>query len=292
MKWCSSIQRGNQHSVQISFGLDTPGIAHHIIAAKRTQTSTSGRNPAMHNPVRDALKQGKVQLGAWLNLGSSMAAETMAGAGFDWLCVDAEHSLFDLNTCAESFRAIEARGIVPFVRAWDHDTVTMARLLDAGAYGIVVPHVSTPEEADKIAKSMRYPSRGTRSAGTGRIAAMGSDYRTTADDQIMVIPQIEDMEGVNNAEAIFGLEEVDVGFIGPNDLALSMGVEPGHPDHEAALQKILAAAKKVGKPCGMPARATDAARQRISEGFLFLDIASDLRLVDVGSQEILEAVRA
>ena len=121
---------------------------------------------------------------------------------------------------------------------------------------------------------------------------MGSDYRDTADEQNMVIPQIEDMVGVNNAEAIFGLDKVDVGFIGPNDLALSMGVAPGDPEHEAAIQKILAAAKAVGKPCGMPARTTESARQRIDEGFTFLDIASDLRLLDTGSQEILNAVRA
>ena len=100
------------------------------------------------------------------------------------------------------------------------------------------------------------------------------------------------MEGVNNAEAIMALEEVDVGFIGPMDLALSMGVDVGHGDHEAAIQKILAACKKAGKPCGMPARTEAAAKQRLAEGFRFLDIASDLRLVEAAAQDILQAVRA
>ena len=245
----------------------------------------------MKNPVKEALYQGTPQLGAWLNLGSSMAAETVASCGFDWVTVDAEHSLFDLNTIANCFRAIEARGTVPFVRAWNHDPTTLARLLDAGAYGIVLPHVSTPEQADKLAKAMRYPARGTRSVGTGRIAAMGADYRSTADDHIMVIPQIEDMEGINNAEAIMSLDEIDVGFLGPNDLALSMGVEPGHPDHEEAIQKMLAACKKVGKPCGLPVRDVPGIKKRLSEGFLMLDVASDLRLLSAAATSVLNEVR-
>jgi len=244
----------------------------------------------MKNSVKEKLLKGDVSLGGWLNLGSSMAAEVMAGCGFDWLNVDAEHSLFDLNTIADAFRAIEARGAVPFVRAWNHDPTTLARLLDAGAYGIVIPHVSTPEQAEALASAMRYPPVGARSAGTGRIAAMGADYRATADDAIMVIPQIEDMEGINNAEAIMSVEGVDVGFLGPSDLSLAMGVDIGSPDHEAAIQKMLAACKKVGKPCGMPARTVASAKQRIAEGFQFLDIASDLRLLEAAGQDILQAV--
>lgn len=245
----------------------------------------------MHNPVKAALSQGKLQLGAWLNLGSSMAAETIASCDFDWVAVDAEHSLFDLNTIADCFRAIEARGKVPFVRAWDQHPVTLARLLDAGAYGIIIPHVSTPETARQIASAMRYPPIGTRSAGTGRIAAMGADYRTTIDSQVMVIPQIEDMEGIDNADAIMAVEGIDVGFLGPNDLALSMGVNPGHPDHEAAIQKMLAACKKAGKPCGIPVREAPGIKKRIADGFQFIDTASDLRLLSAGAETLLKAVR-
>ena len=245
----------------------------------------------MVNPVKEKLLKGEVSLGAWLNLGSPMAAEVMAAVGFDWLNVDAEHSLFDLNTIADTFRAIEARGAVPFVRAWNHDPTTLARLLDAGAYGVVIPHVSTPEQIEKLVSAMRYPPAGIRSAGTGRIAAMGTDYRTTANDAVMVIPQIEDMEGVNNAGAIASVDGVDLCFIGPSDLALSMGVDIGSPDHEAAIQKVLAASKKTGKPCGIPARTAEAAKQRIAEGFQFLDIASDLRLIEAAAGEILQAVK-
>jgi 2-keto-3-deoxy-L-rhamnonate aldolase RhmA len=245
----------------------------------------------MKNPVRESLNQGKVSLGAWLNLASPLAAEMMASAGFEWLAVDAEHSPFDIPLIAETFRAVEARGAVPFVRAWDHDPVSLARLLDAGALGIVIPHVSTPRQAEALARAMRYPPRGARSAGTGRIAVHGAAYRKVIDDEVLVIPQIEDMEGIDNTEAIMSVAGVDVGFLGPSDLALSMGVEPGHPDHEKAIQKFLAACKGVGKPCGLPVRIAQAARRRIAEGFQMLDVASDLRLLEAGAQEILKAIR-
>lgn len=215
-----------------------------------------------------------------------MAAEIMAGCGFDWLTIDAEHSLFDLNTIADTFRAIEARDCVPFVRAWDHDPVTKARILDAGAYGIIAPHVSTPVQAAAIADAMRYPPVGTRSSGTGRASAL-PDYRATIDSQVLVIPQIENIEGVENAEAILAVEGVDVGFLGPNDLALSMGVEPGHPDHEAAIQMVLQAGIKTGKPVGLPVRDVEGVKRRLVEGFRFLDCASDLRLLQVGAVDIL-----
>ena len=241
----------------------------------------------MQNPVKDKLAKGEVSLGGWLNLGSPMAAEMMVSCGFDWLTIDAEHSLFDLNTIAESMRGIEARGCVPFVRVYGHDPVTMARILDAGAYGIIIPHVSTPEQAQELADSMRYPPIGKRSAGTGRIAAMGSDYRATVDDQVLVIPQIEDMEGINNAQAILKVDGIDIGFIGPNDLALSMGVEVGHPDHEAAILEVVEAGKATGKPTGLPIRDVEGVKKRIADGFTFIDCCSDLRIMEAGAKDVL-----
>ena len=245
----------------------------------------------MKNPVKAKLLQGEVSVGGWLNLCSPLAAEMMAAAGCEWLAIDAEHSAFDIPLIADTFRAIEARGAAPFVRTWDHDPVSLARILDAGAYGIIIPHVSTPEQAEAVAKAMRYPPTGIRSAGTGRIAVYGADYRNNANNEILVIPQIEDMEGINNTEAIMAVEGIDVGFLGPGDLSLSMGVERGHPDHEAAIQKFLAGCKAVGKPCGIPERDVEVARKRIAEGFQFIDAASDLRALEAGVQQALAAVR-
>ena len=114
----------------------------------------------MENPVKAKLSRGQLSLGGWLNLGSPLAAELMAAAGYEWLAIDAEHSPFDIPLIADTFRAIEARGAVPFVRAWDHDPVSLARILDAGAYGIIVPHVSTPRQAEALVQAMRYPPKG------------------------------------------------------------------------------------------------------------------------------------
>ena len=239
----------------------------------------------MRNPVLEVLKKGKVSLGSWLNLGSPLSAEVMADAGFEWLNVDAEHAAFDISLIANTFRAIEARGAVPLARAWDHEPATLARLLDAGAMGVVIPHVSTDEEAEAVARAMRYPPRGIRSAGTGRIAAFGDDYMKWIDDEVMVIPQIEDMEGIDNAEAIMRVDGVTVGFLGPGDLSLSMGVEQGHPDHEAAIGRFLKACQKVGKPAGIPAGDVAAAKKRIAEGFLMIDLSNDLRLLQRATRE-------
>ncbi len=246
----------------------------------------------MKNSVKAKLLQSEVSIGGWLNLGSPLAAEIMAAVGYEWLAIDAEHSPFDIPLIADTFRAIEARGAVPFVRTWDHDPVSLARILDAGAFGIIIPHVSTPEQAQAVASAMRYPPTGARSAGTGRVAVYGADYRNVANNEILVIPQIEDMEGIHNTEAIMSVEGIDVGFLGPGDLSLAMGVERGHPDHEAAIQKFLAGCKKVGKPCGIPERDIEVARKRIAEGFQFMDVASDLRMLEATAQQILAAVRA
>ena len=246
----------------------------------------------MENPIRETLSRGESSVGSWLNLASPLAAEVLASVGFPWIAVDAEHSPFDLDLITQTFRAIEARGSIPLVRTWDHDPVTVARLLDAGAYGIVFPHVSTPEEAEKLAKAMRYPPQGTRSVGSGRCNLISPDYRTTANGAVLCIPQIEDMEGINNAEAIARVEGVDIGFLGPTDLAFSMGVDAGHPDHEGALQRFLQGCEAAKTPCGLPAQNAEGARSRIKEGFQFIDLASDIRFLTAKAQsELQETLR-
>jgi len=244
----------------------------------------------MQNPIRTALDAGEASIGSWLNLGSPLAAEVMAAAGFPWLAVDAEHTAYDMESIAHMFRAIEARGAVPLARAWDHDPVTVARLLDAGAMGLVFPHVSTPEQAQQLAQAMRYPPVGIRSVGTGRCVTMADDYRQTANEQILCIPQIEDLEGIENAEAICSVPGVDIGFLGPNDLAMSMGVEAGHPDHEAALQRFREGCQRAGKPCGIPTKDPASTRQRLSEGFRFIDLSNDLRLLQATAQQMLAQI--
>ena len=246
----------------------------------------------MRNPISETLAAGQPSIGSWLNLGSPLAAEVMAAAGFSWLCVDAEHTAYDMESIAHTFRAIEARGAVPIARAWDHDPVTVGRLLDAGAYGIVFPHVSTAEQAQHLSEAMRFPPRGIRSAGTGRCATLGSAYRSVFNDLVLCIPQIEDMQGIDNAEAIASVEGVDIGFLGPNDLAMSMGVEPGHPEHEEALLRFLGGCQRAGTPCGIPTKDAASTQTRLSQGFRFIDINNDLRILQGAVENILSEIKS
>ena len=246
----------------------------------------------MRNPISETLAAGQPSIGSWLNLGSPLAAEVMAAAGFSWLCVDAEHTAYDMESIAHTFRAIEARGAVPIARAWDHDPVTVGRLLDAGAYGIVFPHVSTAEQAQRLSEAMRFPPRGIRSAGTGRCATLGSDYRSVFNDLVLCIPQIEDMQGIDNAEAIASVKGVDIGFLGPNDLAMSMGVEPGHPEHEEALLRFLGGCQRAGTPCGIPTKDAASTQTRLSQGFRFIDINNDLRILQGAVENILSEIKS
>ena len=244
----------------------------------------------MQNSIITTLAQGKCSVGSWLNLASPLSAEVMAAAGFPWLVVDAEHAPLDMDLIAHTFRAIEARGAIPLARTWDHDPVTVARLLDAGAWGLVFPHVSTPEQAEGLARAMRYPPRGTRSMGSGRCITIAPDYYKVANDQVLCIPQIEDMHGIENAEAIARVDGVDIGFLGPLDLAASMGVEPGHPDHEAALQRVREGCARAGKPSGIPTPDAATARRRIAEGFQFITVASDLRMLGAVARQAVSEV--
>ena len=246
----------------------------------------------MTNPIRETLAAGEPSIGSWLNLASPLAAEVMAAAGYGWLAIDAEHTYYDMELIAHTIRAIESRGAVPLVRAWDHDPITIARLLDAGAWGLVFPHISTPQQAEGIVRAMHYPPAGTRSVGTGRCQTISPDYREEANDLILCILQIEDLEGIENAEAIARVKGVDVGFLGPSDLAMSMGVEPGHPDHEAALQRFREGCKRAGVPSGIPVSDGAAARRRIEEGFQFIDLSNDMRfLATAAGQALSDAQR-
>lgn len=235
----------------------------------------------MQNPIRTALQQGKPSVGGWLNLASPLAAEVLASIGVPWLTVDTEHTPFDMDLTTHTFRAIESRGAIPLARAWDHDVATVTRLLDAGAYGVILPHVSSPQQVEPLAAATRYPPQGTRSAGTSRCITLGAvnQYYDEFNEHVLCIPQIEDMEGVGNAQAIAELDCVDIGFIGPNDLSRAMGVQLGDDAHEDAIQQILAGFKRAGKPCGLPVGDGKTARRRIDEGFRFISISNDLKLM-------------
>ena len=247
------------------------------------------------NPAKEKLARGDVSLGSWLNLASPLAAEVLAEAGYDWLAIDTEHTAWDLADVTHTVRAIEARGAVPMARAWSHEPEALGRILDTGVMGLIVPHVSTPKQAEAIADAVRYAPRGHRSGGNSR-AAIAADYASQINDNLLVCPQIEDREGVENIAEIMAVDGMDVAFIGPNDLVVALGYTRADvyraPEHLDAMARILAGAQANGKPAGTPAPSASHARQLIAQGFTFVDISSDLRmLAQIASQE-LQAARA
>lgn len=250
------------------------------------------------NPVKSALKAGKPQVGTWLSLGSVFAARLMARVGFPWLTVDLEHSPIGWTDAGLLFGAIADAGCVPLARVprGDHDHIK--RVLDAGAHGIVVPMVNTVEEAKAAIAAAKYPPVGNRSIGGSLHAlnfdATAADYYTHANDEILVVLQTESPEGVKNAEAIYSLPGVDAVFVGPNDLQFQMrgpdGVDPTKEELEAMLQRVLAAGKKTGTPVGLHVQTVEAVEKRIAEGWQFLAIGSELRMMVSEAQKLAGAL--
>lgn len=254
-----------------------------------------GRRMIASNPVTEKLRNGQPSVGSWLSLCSPAAAESMAPMGWDWLVVDAEHSPVGFETMVNCFRAAQLGGVAPLARVPWNDTIWIQRTLDAGAMGLVVPMVNSAEEARQAVANMRYATRGQRSFGGSRLAAyIEGDYRTWADDNLAAIVMIETIQAVENAEAILAVEGVVGCFIGPNDLALSMGLSPAEMGpgtrHEAAMLEVLAAARRTGKAAGKHCFSAAELSLRIGQGFQFLALASDAIFMARAAQAELDAV--
>jgi 4-hydroxy-2-oxoheptanedioate aldolase len=245
------------------------------------------------NPVKAALKAGQAQVGTWLSMGDLTATRMLARVGFPWLTVDLEHSPIDWSTAGMLFGAIADAGCTPIARVprGDHDHIK--RVLDAGAYGIVVPMVNTVEQAKAAIAAAKYPPQGDRSVGGSLHAinfdASAGDYYKHANDEILVILQTESPEGVENAPEIYSLPGVDAIFVGPNDLTAQMrgadGIDPPPEELEKMLQRVLAAGKQCGTPVGLHVQTVEQVKKRTAEGWQFLAIGSDLRLMVSKAQE-------
>lgn len=247
------------------------------------------------NPVKTALAAGQPQVGTWLSFGDVFTARLMARVGFPWLTVDLEHSPIDWQTASLMFAAIADAGCVPLARVprGDHDLIK--RVLDGGAMGIIVPMVNTVEEAKLAIAAAKYPPVGNRSIGATipalNFQATAGEYYQYANDNILVILQTESPEGVSNAEEIYRLPGVDAIFVGPNDLFWQMksadGSDPTPDEFEAMLQKVLSIGKKWGTPVGIHTQSVAEVQKRISEGWQFMALQSELKmLVDRASEQV------
>jgi 4-hydroxy-2-oxoheptanedioate aldolase len=250
------------------------------------------------NPVKQALRDGKPQVGTWLSLGSVVASRFLARTGLPWLTVDMEHTHTDIQTAAMMFGAIADAGCVPLVRipTGRHDLIKS--VLDCGAMGIVAPMVMDAEEARTIVAATKYPPRGNRSIGGGLHAmnygATAKDYYKNADDEILVVIQTEHIKAVDIADEIYSVPGIDAVFVGPNDLTWSMRNVEGHfpsADHfEDTLGRIREACARNGIASGLHVFSIPDAQRRIAEGWQFVALNSELKFMLEGATSLLEAV--
>ncbi|RMF00193.1 MAG: 2,4-dihydroxyhept-2-ene-1,7-dioic acid aldolase [Chloroflexi bacterium] len=233
------------------------------------------------NPLKQKLRQGKKTAGAWLQLGSPMTAEIMSRAGFDWLIVDMEHAPVDFMTLVSQMQAMASGGAVPLARAPWNDFVTIKRILDAGAYGVLVPYVNTRQEAEAAVKACKYPPQGIRgTAGSPRAAGYGQNamnYLPHANEQILILTAVETAEAVNNLDDILAVPGLDGIFIGPMDLSTSMGHmgNPGHPDVQAAIETIERKTLAAGKILATIAGNWEQAAVRYAKGYQMIMLMAD-----------------
>jgi 4-hydroxy-2-oxoheptanedioate aldolase len=232
------------------------------------------------NKVKRQLHAGEPSIGTWLSLGSPLAAEQLTQAGFDWLNIDQEHSAVDAGLTLAVLQAISLGETVPLIRVPWNKGDWIKRALDAGAYGVVVPMVNSREEAEQAVRACKYPPEGVRSVGGIRPRLYGGpDYIARANDEIVVIVQIEHIQGVRNAREILSVPGIDAYFIGPNDLCMSMGLppslEPDVPEFWEALESVRKAADACGVAPGIHVATPERANRMLEAGYQFLSIASD-----------------
>ena len=212
----------------------------------------------IENKFKRALKEGNIQYGIWNGIPHSYAAEICAGAGFDYMVVDAEHGPFDISQIIIQMQAVSRyQHCSTVVRIASDDPILMKRLMDAGVQSFIIPMIESADQAETMVKALRYPPKGTRGVGTALARAAQwnrvNDYFKLADDEMCLITQIESVKGVEALDDILAVEGIDVVFLGPADLAGSMGVvgQPGHPDVVASVKNCIQKIVNSGKTAGI-----------------------------------------
>jgi len=233
------------------------------------------------NKFKRALAEGRQQIGLWCGLASPFAAEIVADSGFDWLLFDTEHSPGDVEVVLAQLQAVSAYDVSPVVRPASNDTVLIKRYLDIGAQSLLIPYVQSAEEARNAVSAMRYPPEGvrgvsglTRASGFGRIQG----YACLAANELCLLVQVETRQALDQLEAITAVDGVDGVFIGPADLAASLGFpgEPGHPEVKAVIEDAVRRIRACGKPAGILTPDPAFARRCIDLGTLFTAVGIDV----------------
>jgi 4-hydroxy-2-oxoheptanedioate aldolase len=249
------------------------------------------------NSFKAALARGTSQYGLWLGLADPTCIEIAAGAGYDWLCLDAEHAPFDPRSLLAGLQIAAAYPTHMMVRVAEGSATTLKQVLDLGAQTVVVPMVESADQARTLVAAVRYPPRGIRGIGTAVARAArwnrAKDYIARADDEICLVLQIESRRGLDALDAIAATDGVDAIFIGPADLAASLGHpgNPGHPDIRAAMRHAFTVIRAAGKAAGAISADEALAREYEAEGCNFLALGTDTGLLAAASSGVISRYR-
>jgi 2-dehydro-3-deoxyglucarate aldolase/4-hydroxy-2-oxoheptanedioate aldolase len=235
-------------------------------------------------------------VGTWLKIASAEPVEIMAYAGFDFVVVDLEHAPLDLQTAYRLVNSAAALGMTPLVRVPDKTPSTIQKILDAGAMGILVPHVDTVEQAFAVGQACRFPPHGVRGAGgTSRAGAWGlrpnKEYLAAGQD-VLCIPQLESVEAIKAAPEMLALDTVDAVFVGAADLSMSMGTTPTAPEVLELIASAIEAAHAAGKRCGLAfGSAPGKAAQAVRDGCDFVLLSNDTSMLAEAARGLVTAFR-
>lgn len=249
------------------------------------------------NTFKQRLQSGQPQIGLWLGLADAYCAELAANAGFDWLLLDGEHAPNDLRSLLAQLQAIAPYPAQPIIRPPIGDAALIKQLLDIGAQTLLVPMVESAEQAAGLVRAMRYPPAGIRGVGSALARASRWNsmpgYLDRADEQMCLLVQIENLDGLANLDAIAAVDGVDGVFIGPADLSAAMGHrgDPGHPEVQAAIEGAIARIRRAGKAAGILSADQGLARRYLSLGASFVAVGVDTTVLMRGLQTLAAAFK-
>ena len=253
------------------------------------------------NKIKELFKAGKPIINSWLAVPSSFSAEVMANQGWDSLTIDMQHGLIDYPNAVNMLQAISTTETTPMARVNWNEPGQIMKILDAGCYGIICPMVSNRKEAEKFVQACLYPPKGYRSFGPIRASIYGgSDYAKNVDQEILKLAMIETKESLEKLDEILDTPNLDGIYIGPADLSLALGEEPGFdkPESTKAYQeilRILESAKKRNLLAGLHNGSAEYAQKMIEKGFNLVTVGSDSRYITSGAKsdiEILKGIKA
>ena len=249
------------------------------------------------NKLKELFKSGKPIINSWLSVPSSFSAEVMANQGWDSVTIDMQHGLIDYPNAVNMLQAISTTDTTPLARVNWNEPGQIMKILDAGCYGVICPMVSNRKEAENFVRACQYPPKGYRSFGPIRASIYGgSDYAKYADNEILKLAMIETKESLEKLDEILDTPNLDGIYIGPADLSLAVGEEPGFdkPDNSKAyneISKILEAAKKRNLLTGIHNGTPEYAQKMISKGFNLVTVGSDSRYIVSGAKSDLEKLK-